>query len=83
MSYGKLNTMTKEEFENTLRQFWWAEPPQPFVVELTDGTRIEVENPKAVAFSEGAAVFFSPSAEFVPFSHENVLRIHAAREAVS
>ena len=75
--------MTKDDFDKTLREFWWAEPPRPFVVELTDGTRIDVENPKAVAFSEGSAVFFSPSAEFVPFSCESVLRIHAAREAVS
>ncbi len=75
--------MTKDEFEKTLREFWWREPPQPFVVELTDGTRIGIDDPKAVAFSEGSAVFFSPTDEFIPFSCENVLRIHAAREAVS
>jgi hypothetical protein len=75
--------MTKDEFDKTLREFWWAKPPQPFVVELTDGTRIDVDDPKAVAFSEGGAVFLSPAYALVEFSCDNVLRIHAAQEAPS
>jgi hypothetical protein len=75
--------MTKDLFEQSLREFRWREPPQPFVVEVMDGTRIEVDDPKAVAFSEGAAVFLSPSYELVEFSCDNVLRIHAAQGAPS
>ena len=74
--------MTKESFEQTLRDFLWKEPPQPFVVDLVDGTRIAVDDPGAVAFTNGEAVFLSPSSEFVEFSWENVVSIHPARETV-
>jgi hypothetical protein len=75
--------MTKDLFVQTLREFWWREPPKPFVIELANGTRIDVDDPKAVAFAEGAGVFLSASDELVTFSCDDVLRIQAAREAVS
>ena len=81
-AYDKLNTMTKEEFDNTLREFWWAEPPRPFVVELTNGSRIDVDDPKAVAFNEGSGVFLSPAYELIGFSYDKVLKIYAAQEAI-
>ncbi len=75
--------MSKDLFIQTLRDFRWREPPQPFVIELMDGARIEVDDPMAMGFVEGEGFFLSPSYNIIKFSCDNVLRIQAAREAVS
>src|SRR5438128_2541130 len=52
--------MKQEMFEETAREFKWREPPQPFVVELTDGRCIEIDDPRAFGFVESHAFFMSP-----------------------
>ena len=63
--------MSTDQFENTLRRFLHCEPFQPFVVELLDGRRIEVDQPRVV-FGGGAASFFTPGYELVEFACEDV-----------
>jgi hypothetical protein len=70
-SSGIINYMTVDDFQNTLRQFLRREPFQPFVVELSDGSVIEVGEP-SVAFNGGAAVYVSPNFDLVDFASEEV-----------
>jgi hypothetical protein len=75
-----MNDMTKEVFEQTLRDLVRRDPVRPFVVELVNGTRIEIDDPKAVAFADGAAGFLSSSFELIPFSCEDVRAIRASAQ---
>ena len=76
--------MKVEEFVETLRKYRWQEPPVPFIIEFTTGKQIFIDNPEAVGFMEGQGYFFSPSYEFVEFSHQDVQRIRPViEEAVS
>ncbi len=51
------NTMTVEKFEQDIRSYLHQKPFQPFVIELTEGDFIVVDDPQAMAFCEGAAGF--------------------------
>jgi hypothetical protein len=55
---GESQSMTEEEFDQTLRSFVKRRPFLPFVVELLDGQRIVIRN-RHVAFGGGAAGFLS------------------------
>jgi hypothetical protein len=68
--------MKQETFQQILHELRWEKPPQPFVIELMDGRRIEVDEPNAVAVNEKAAVFLNPDYEFVEFSTDDVQAIH-------
>ncbi|MBY0230889.1 MAG: hypothetical protein K2W96_16510 [Gemmataceae bacterium] len=70
--------MTVEEFEAALTGFIHREPFVPFVVELNDGSIIEVDHP-GVAFNGPAAVFMTDKTELVSFRHDST---RAIREAV-
>jgi hypothetical protein len=67
--------MKQESFQQALHNLRW-ESPQPFVVELIDGRRIEVDNPHALALAEKAAVFLSPDFDFIEFTTDEVQAIH-------
>jgi hypothetical protein len=63
--------MTPENFDQTLREFIYRQPFQPFLVELDDGRTLEINRP-AVAFGGGTAGFISNTDGLVGFSWENV-----------
>lgn len=61
--------MTKNQFEDTLRQYLGNDPFVPFVVELADGREIVIRQPPVV-FCDGAASFIDPgSGALVDFFH--------------
>jgi hypothetical protein len=68
--------MTREQFEDTLRQFLRRKPFQAFVVELLDGRLIPVDRP-GVAFGGGAASYFAPDDDLVEFACEDVRAMRA------
>jgi hypothetical protein len=70
-------SMTRQEFEDTLRQFLRRIPFQPFVVDLSNGEAIQVLD-NHVAFGGGAATFFTPEFDLIEFTCENVESIHTA-----
>jgi hypothetical protein len=75
------NLIKEEQFRRTLRQFVQREPFLPFVVELTTGKKIVVEEP-TVAFGGGVAGYFSPSFELINFHCDNVKQIRLATQEV-
>jgi hypothetical protein len=68
--------MQREIFQQTLHDLRWREPPQPFVIELSDGRKIQVDDPLAIALAEKAAVFLSPEYELVEFSTDEIQAVH-------
>lgn len=73
--------MSKEDFERQLRTLLGSRPFRPFLVEQKDGDLFTVDDPEAVAFSNGAAGFIGP--EIVHFfDFESVKEMRSA-EAVS
>jgi hypothetical protein len=68
---GERQSMTEEEFDQTLRSFVKRRPFFPFEVELLDGRRIVIAN-RHVAFGEGAACILSRKKGFVNFTNEEV-----------
>ena len=75
-------SMTREEFESTLRRLLRQEPFQPFVVELFDGDQILVDGPK-LALGGGGATLLTKD-DLIEFHCNQVRAIHLAmREATS
>lgn len=74
--------MTAEQLETTLRHFLHQEPFRPFVVELNDGNRIEVNRP-SLAIGGGGASFFGPDWELVEFNCEEVRDIRQVVEGAT
>jgi hypothetical protein len=68
---GERQSMTEEEFDQTLRSFVKRRPFFPFEVELLDGRRIVIAN-RHVAFGGGAACILSRKKGFVDFTNEEV-----------
>jgi hypothetical protein len=50
-------------FDRTLRGMARRTPFEPFVVELVNGSRIEVDHPEAIVFRAGLAVFVDAEGE--------------------
>jgi hypothetical protein len=75
--------MKKKQFDETLQTLVRHRPFQPFVVELTDGTRIAIDAPDAVAFNnDGAAGYISPASEVFFFNFRTVREfVTPARES--
>ncbi len=69
--------MTPEQFDETLRSYLKRRPFFPFVVELTDGRRILIED-SHVAFGGGVAGFLSDEDGLVGFSFDEVRAIQFA-----
>jgi len=76
------DTMTQQEFEETIRECIWREPFQPFVVELLDGTIIDVDAP-SVAMGGGEAGFITAEEDVIFFAHENVKTIRVPTRELS
>ena len=66
--------MTKEDFDQTLRDLNHAQPFCPFTVELTNGERLEVSKPGRMAFRAGTAVYVGPRKIPHIFYHNTVAR---------
>ena len=64
--------MTQENFENMLEAFLAAKPFRIFTVGLNGGRRFEVDNPRAVVYRGGVAVFVAPGGIPMYFDHESV-----------
>jgi len=75
--------MTRQEFDDALRPFWWSEPFRPFIVETGDGRIIEVNHPTFV-FCNGGATYIAPDGESMEqFYYHNVRAIRAAQPEVT
>jgi hypothetical protein len=76
-------TMTKNEFETSLRQFLHHEPFRAFVVQLTDGRRLVIHQPPVV-FCDGAASYIDPvDSALVDFFHDEVQTFGPLEQEVS
>ena len=63
--------MTPEQVAEEVIQLIHRNPFVPFVVEMTDGTMIEISHPR-LAINGGGAVFFGPDGGLVDFEFEQV-----------
>lgn len=66
--------MTKNEFQNGLRQLLKSDPFFPFVVELNDGGRIVIKKPRLAFNDEGASFIDSTDGALVEFEADQVKR---------
>jgi hypothetical protein len=62
-------------FEQTLGELSRQSPFRPFVVELVNGERIEVDHPEALAFRNMRAIFITKDGRAHYFDPEGVSRI--------
>ena len=67
--------MTPARFDQTLRELEETRPFQFYVVELNDGQRIKIDQPRSVAFRDGVAVFLGPFGRIKFFHYQNVTRV--------
>lgn len=70
--------MEADAFERSLRAFARRRPFEPFLVELTSGSRFAVNHPEAVAFNGGVAVCISPDGTPSLFDNESVSQLLGA-----
>jgi hypothetical protein len=73
--------MTAETFDLALRRFLRQEPFRPFVVELVDGRRLEIDRPR-LAVNYGGATLVTPELELIEFVPEEVRDIRSAEQGV-
>jgi hypothetical protein len=73
--------MQTEAFEASLRSFVRRAPFQPFIVELTSGTRFKVLHPEALAFNAHRAVYIAPDGTVSMFDHESVCQLLESADA--
>ncbi len=66
--------MTIEFFDACLNELCERKPFHRFSVELSSGRRIEIEQPRGIAFREGFAVFYGADKKFEWFNHQEVIR---------
>ena len=64
--------MERQNFEVSLRALVRRTPFRPFIVELVNGTRIQVQHPEALVFRGRVAVLFDTDGEIRLFDHEGV-----------
>ncbi|MCI0332934.1 MAG: hypothetical protein L0228_06890 [Planctomycetes bacterium] len=62
-------------FQQTLSELSRQSPFRPFVVELVNGERIEVDHPEALAFRDMRAIFITKEGRAHNFDPEGVTRI--------
>jgi len=65
--------MSADHFDATLEAFRSRTPFRPFMVELLNSNRFEVDHPGALIFRDGIAVFLAPGGKPVLFDHESVV----------
>jgi hypothetical protein len=69
--------MTADNFNETLSAFQRRSPFRPLTVVLSSGTRFEIDQPGALVFRDGVAIFVGPGGVPVIFGHEGVEHIVA------
>ncbi len=67
--------MYATNFQQTLAELTQQTPFQPFLVELVNGQRIEVDHPEALAFRNMRAIFISKEGRAHYFDPEGVNQI--------
>ena len=67
--------MNQETFERTLRELMRRRPFLPFVVDLANGERFEVDAPESVAWGGGAAGYLRPDGEPILFHCRDIRQI--------
>jgi hypothetical protein len=67
--------MTSENFQKTLGALLQRKPYSPFVVQLLNGERYEIDHPSAIVFREGVAVFIAPGFVLHFFDSESVAQV--------
>jgi hypothetical protein len=72
--------ITAENFERVIRAFQKRAPFRSFMVELSSGTRIDVDHPEALVFRGGVAVFLSELGVPTLFDHESVAQVADAAD---
>jgi hypothetical protein len=70
--------MTADNFERILEGLQELRPFRVFTVELSGGTRFEVDHPRALVVRDGVAVFLAPGGVPVWFDRESVNQIIGA-----
>ena len=64
--------MNRDTFDGTIRAFKHRTPFRPFTVAMTNGDRLEVDHPDALAVRDGVALFAAPDGVPVIIDHEGV-----------
>lgn len=64
--------MAPDNWEKTLRAFQRRVPFHPFTVELSSGSKIEVDHPEALVMRGGTAVYLGPDGDLTLFDHHAV-----------
>ena len=64
--------MVRTTFERILEQLHRRAPFRPFVVELLNGDRVEVDHPEALIVRAGTAIFVAADGTPTWFDHESV-----------
>ena len=76
--------MTRDNFEDAVKELMAVQPFKPFIVELHGGERFQVDRRGALAWGDGATVFLGPGRILRIFDNESVVQIinapaHAVR----
>ena len=69
--------MTAETFDLTLRRLLRQEPFQPFVIELVDGRRLDIDR-RRLAVNYGGATLVTPDLDLISFVPQEVRDIRLA-----
>lgn len=70
--------MNREQFEDTIDQLLNRRPYQIFTIELQNGRLHEIDQPNALSYRNGVAVFIAPAHVPIIFDNDNVVQIIAA-----
>jgi len=67
--------MDRATFDRALRVFKHRTPFRPFTLAMVNGDRLEVDYPDALAFRDGAALYFGAGGTPVLFDYEGVSEV--------
>jgi hypothetical protein len=71
------------EMETELRRRREAKPFEPFVIELTNGDRVDVDDPEALGFGGGSAGYITSAGDPIDFDCSEVVRISNRQPVLS
>jgi hypothetical protein len=69
------STMYRDTFDSTMRVFKNRHPFRPFTVAMSNGDRLEVDHPDALAVRDGVALFAAPGGIPVVFDFDGVSQV--------
>lgn len=72
--------MTAEQFEFALKAFLSRQPFHPFTISLTSGSRVEIDEPSAIAHRNGLVAHMSADGITSFFDHESVVALSSGPE---